>query len=331
MNIKNKLAKMSLRGENKSDIKKNLVEISAIALIIVLGLTATIVDPVFLTFGNIEIILDQTILFVVMGLGLTFVLLSGSVNLSVGGMVSLNCVLFALLSGKIGMWAVPVILILGFLEGVITGTVFTKLKIPSFIATFGMKGVFTSIAVILCGGSPIVLSVNMIRSLKVLNGAPFWGIKWQYIITAVIFAAFLFIQKRTSYGKFVVAIGDSPGAARHIGINIPMIKVISYGLSGFSAAMGSILLCSRTYAGDPTIGTSYLLLIVAVVIVGGTSLSGGAGGIVNTLLGALTIAVVRNVLQIMNVNPYYHSVVIGAIMIIAVAISLDKKRVLTVK
>jgi ribose transport system permease protein len=152
-----------------------------------------------------------------------------------------------------------------------------------------------------------------------------------YILTAIIFLIFLFIQKRTAFGKHVVGVGNSPSAMRHMGTDIGRVKLLSYGLSGLSTAIGSIVLCSRLFAGDPTVGTSYLLLIVAVVVVGGTSLTGGVGGIFNTLLGALTISVLQNVLQIMGVNIYYHPVVIGAVLIIAVAISLDKKRVLVVK
>jgi len=223
------------------------------------------------------------------------------------------------------------VLLCGFLEGIITGQINNIFRIPSFIATFGMMGIFTSIAVVLSGGESKVLGVEVMKSLRSLHLTPLPGIKVQYIITAVIFFIFLFIQKRTAFGKKVISIGDSPTAAKHIGINIEQVKQIAFGLSGLSTAIGAILLSSRLYAGDPTVGTGYLLLIVAVVIVGGTSLSGGVGGIFNTLLGALTIAVVQNVLQIMGVNIYYHSVVIGVVLIIAVAISLDQKKVLVVK
>lgn len=307
------------------------VEVSSAILILSLGIIATLTDKSFVAFTNIINIADVAILYLMLGIGLTFVLLSGSVNLAIGGMLSLNCVIFALLSKSMGLWAIPVVLASGFIEGLLTGWVFNVFKIPSFIATFGMMGIFTSIAILLSGGAPIVLSGNVIKSLHLLHEFIFPGIKFQYLIGLAIFLLFLFVQNRTAYGKYVSAIGSSPIAVYHIGINIGWVKQLSYAFSGLSSAIGAILLSSKLYAGDPTVGASYLLLIVAVVIVGGTSLSGGIGGVVNTLLGAITIAVLQNSLQIMGVNIYYHPVIIGAVMILAVAISLDREKVDVVK
>lgn len=312
-------------------VKKISVEQSSAILIICLGVVATLTDKTFIAGSNITNIIDAFILYLLLAIGITFVMVSGSDNLAVGGMLSLNSVVFAILSEKMGLWSIPLVLLIGFIEGVITGQVFKIFKIPSFIATLGMMGVFTSIAVLISGGAPKVLSMDVSRSLKFLHLTPIPGIKVQYIITAGIFLIFLFIQERTAFGKHVFATGNSPIAVKHLGINIDNIKQLSYGLSGLSTAIGAILLCSRLYAGDPTVGTSYLLLIISVVVVGGTSLSGGVGGVLNTLLGALTIAVLQNVLQIMGVNIYYHPVIIGAVLIVAVAISLDQKKVLIVK
>lgn len=310
--------------------KRISVELGAFILIAFMGFIATITDSTFLSIINLTNILDSVTLYFLLASGLTYVLLSGSVNLAVGGMLSLNCVIFAMSANKLGLWGIPTVLICGFLEGIIVGMVFNRFKIPSFIATFGMMGIYTSLAVILSGGSPIVLSSNVMKSLRVLN-MKFFGIKYQYFIVLLTLVIFLFLQKRTAFGKFIVAIGDSPEAVKHMGIDIEFVKMLCYGLSGLSTAIGSIILCSRLYSGDPTVGASYLLLIVAVVIVGGTSLAGGSGGIYNTLLGALTISVLQNALHIMGVNIYYHSIIIGIVMIIAVAISLDKEQVLVVK
>jgi ribose/xylose/arabinose/galactoside ABC-type transport system permease subunit len=327
-NIKNFFKRIVINEDNQ----KISVEASASGLILILCIIASITDISFLSGRNFLLIFDSVTLYLLMALGLTFVLLSGSVNLSVGGMLSLNCVIFVMISNTYGLWwSIPAVLICGFLEGVITGFIFKIFKIPSFIATYGMMGIYTSFAVVLSGGSPIMLDMKILRILRKLNYMVIPGIKVQYILASAVFFIFIFIQKRTSFGKFVAAIGNSPEASRHIGININWIKIISYSLSGLSTAIGSIVLCTRTFSADPTVGTPYLLLIVAVVIVGGTSLSGGTGGILNTLLGAITISVIQDVLQIMGVNIYFHSVFIGLVMIVAVAISLDKKRVLIVK
>lgn len=327
---------MEMQQMNKQNLepkrkKKISVEVSSLILVTCLGLVATFTDRTFIAWSNITNILDVTILYLILALGITFVIMSGSDNLAVGGMLSLNCVLFALLSKPLGLWSIPVVLLCGYLEGVVTNLVFGIFKIPSFIATFGMMGIFTSVAVVISGGEPKVLSVDVMKSMRFLQSTPIPGVKVQYILTAVIFLIFLFIQKRTAYGKQVVAVGNSPTAAKHMGININRVKRLSFGLSGISTAIGAVLLSSRLYAGDPTVGTSYLLLIIAVVIVGGTASSGGIGGVFNTLLGALTIAVLQNVLQIMGVNIYYHPVIIGAVLIIAVGLSLDKEKIQIVK
>ena len=307
------------------------VEAAAIGLVIVLGVIATLHSPAFLSMFNLTLILDSITLYILLALGLTFVLMSGSVNLAVGGKLALSCVLFALLSRHIGLWSIPIVAAAGFVMGWAIGLVFNILKIPSFVATFGMMGVYTSLAVVISGGSPIVLSMDVTRQLRILNRMIVPGVRVQYLIAAAVFLVFLFIQKRTSFGKFVMAVGNSQEATKHIGVNVGRMKLMCFGLSGLSIALGAILLTSRLHAGDPTVGAPYLLLMVAVVIVGGTSLTGGTGGVVNTLLGALTISVLQNVLQITSVNIYYHSVIIGAVMIIAVTLSLDKKRVLVVK
>ena len=307
------------------------MEAGAIGLILLLGIMASFSSPAFLTMFNLNLILDSVTLYLLLGLGLTFVLLSGSVNLAVGGKLALSCVVFAMLSHQIGMWAIPVVLVAGFVQGVLIGVVFNFFKIPSFIATYGMMGLYTSLAVVISGGAPIVMNMDVMRELRILNRMIIPGLRVQYVLAAAVFVLFLLIQRRTSFGKFVVAVGNSPEAVRYVGINVGMVKLMCYGLSGLTIALGAVLLNSRLHAGDPTVGVPYLLLIVAVVIVGGTSLTGGTGGIVNTLLGALTISVLQNVLQIMRVNIYYQPVIIGVVMVVAVAISLDRKRALIVK
>lgn len=322
--------KIIASSQKKGRLKLS-VELSSIILIFCLGIIATLTDDAFITGKNFINIIDAAILYILLGMGLTFVLMSGSMNLAVGGMLSINCVIFALLSEKLGLWSIPLVFLCGYIEGIVTGEVHNVLKIPSFVATFGMMGIFASLAILLSGGESLVLDVGVMKSLKFLHYNLLPGIKIQVIITALIFFIFLFIQKRTDFGKKITAIGDSPLAAKHIGIDINRTKRVAFGLSGLSTAIGSILLTSRLYAGDPTVGSIYLLLIVAVVIVGGTSLSGGVGGVFNTLLGAFTIAVMQNVLQIMGINIYYHSIVIGIVLIIAVAISLDREKILVLK
>ena len=315
--------------------KKISVTASTIMLIMFIILAMTIVNPgAFWRVRNIGIIIDRATILLMLGLGLTFVLLSSSVNLAIGGMLSLNSILVAVFSVTLGFWTIPIVLIISFLEGCVTGVVFTKFRIPSFIATFSMMGIFSSLAIIVSPtGSAMIIDRSLMRVLNVFRAEVFpgSGLKVMWLLALIIFSVFLFINKRTAFGKHVAAIGNSPEAVRYSGVNIDRVKIICYGLSGLSAGLGAIFLCSSQFTGDPTVGTPYIILIIATVIVGGTSLSGGSGGVFNTLLGALTIAVSENAMIVLGINVFYHQIMIGAIMILAVALSLDKERVLIVK
>lgn len=329
--IKTRLSDLNQNSDRGTGGKKLSVEMSSIILICLLGIIAFVTDKTFVAGSNLINMADAIVILLMIGLGVTFVIMAGADHLAIGGMLSLNCVLFALFSHKFGLWAILLVILCGLLEGLLTGIVYTSLKIPSFIATFGMMGILTSFAVLISQGAPIVINMDVLKSLNKLDYMILPGIKIQYILTLIIFLIFLFIQYRTRFGKNVIAIGGSPVAARHMGININLIKWTSFGLSGISNALGAIFLCSKLYAGDPTVGTNYLLLVLAVIVVGGTSMSGGVGGVFNTLLGATTIAILQNAMHIMGVNIYYHPVVIGVVLIIAVAISLDKEKILVVK
>ena len=315
--------------------KRISVTASAIMLVLLIILAMTIVNPgAFWKISNIGIIIDRTVILLMFGAGLTFVLLSSSVNLAVGGMLSLSSILVATLSAGFGFWTIPAVLIAGFIQGSAIGLVFTRFRIPSFIATYGMMGVFSSLAILVSPtSSAVIIDRSLMQILSVLQRViiPGTGIKTMWIFAIVIFAIFLFVDKRTAFGKHVAALGNSPEAVRYSGLSIDRIKTICYGLSGVSVGIGAIFLCSSQYTGDPTVGGPYTLMIVATVIVGGTSLTGGSGGVFNTLLGALTIAVSENAMIILGINVFYHQILIGFIMILAVAMSLDKERLLVVK
>ncbi len=303
----------------------------ALSVVIVLFVALALSNPgAFLSGYNIGTLLDYAATYFIAAIGLTFVIMIGSIDLSIGGMLSLLTVAFVLSLNYFGFWAYFITVGLGFLLGLVNGIVFTKLKIPSFIGTFGTSGVFASLALIISGGRPIGLHS---QAFSLLNPLSFeLGIvKGSHILAFILFGVFFLIQSSTPFGKYVAAIGNSERATLLSGVKVDRTKTFCYALSGLSAALASIVLVSRMLSGDPTIGTPYQLQIIATVVVGGTALTGGVGGIFNTLLGTFIITLVGNGLYVIGIDVYYQMIITGIITMVAVILTLDRAKIKIVK
>lgn len=246
--------------------KGKLLALSVVAVLF--AVLAFSSPQAFLSRYNIGTLLDYAATYFIAAIGLTFVIMIGSIDLSVGGMLSLFTVVFVLALNYFGFWAYFITIGLGFLLGMANGLVFTKLKIPSFIGTFGTSGVFASLALIVSGGRPIGLRP---QALSLLNPLTFelGPIKGSHLLAFVLFGIFFLIQNSTPFGKYVAAIGHSERATLLSGIKVDRTKIFCFALSGLSAALASIVLVSRMLSGDPTIGTPYQLQVIAAVVVGG--------------------------------------------------------------
>ena len=303
----------------------------ALSVVIVLFFALAISNPgAFLSGYNIGTLLDYAATYFIAAIGLTFVIMVGSIDLSIGGMLSLLTVIFVLTLNSFGFLAYIITISLGFLLGTINGLVFTRLKIPSFIGTFGASGVFASLALIISGGRPIGLRSQAFSLLSPLT-FEIGIIKGSHILAFILFGIFFLIQNSTPFGKYVAAIGNSERATLLSGINVDRNKIFCFALSGLSAALASIVLVSRMLSGDPTIGTPYQLQIIATVVVGGTALTGGVGGIFNTLLGTLIITLVGNGLYVIGIDVYYQMIITGIITMVAVILNLDRTKIKIVK
>lgn len=310
-------------------IKKE--KILAMSAVLILFVALSAINPTsFLSLYNIETLLDYATTYFVAAVGLTFVILIGSIDLSMGAMLSLFTVLFTMMINALGLWAYPMILIIGFAFGLLNGLIVTKLKIPSFIGTFGMAGIFQSLALIISGGAPIGISPKMLSKLTFLT-FQLGPIKGSHIVGFAMFFIFLIIQSYTTLGKYVFAIGNSEQATYLSGVRISRTKNLCFAITGLSTALAAIVLVSRMLSGDATIGAPYQLQIIATVVVGGTALSGGSGGIFNTLLGTFIIALVGNGLNVVGVNVYYQLIITGVITMAALIFTLDKTKVNIVK
>ena len=303
----------------------------ALSVVVVLFAVLVFSSPqAFLSSYNVGTLLDYAATYFIAAIGLTFVIMIGSIDLSIGGMLSLFTVVFVLTLNSLGFWAYLITIGLGFLLGMANGLIFTKLKIPSFIGTFGASGVFASLALIISGGRPIGLHP---QALSFLNPLTFelGPIKGSHLLAFVLFGIFFVIQNSTPFGKYVAAIGNSERATWLSGIKVDRTKIFCFALSGLSAALASIVLVSRMLSGDPTIGTPYQLQVSAAVVVGGTALTGGVGGIFNTLLGTLIITLVGNGLYVVGIDVYYQMIITGIITMVAVILTLDRTKIKVVK
>jgi|YelNatPaOPRAMG01_1025707.scaffolds.fasta_scaffold19296_3 ribose transport system permease protein len=306
-------------------------KILALSVVIILFAVLAISNPSsFLSSYNIGTLLDYATTYFVAAIGLTFVILIGSIDLSLGGMLSLFTVVFTLALNRFGYIAYPLVLSLGLGCGLLNGVVFTRLKIPSFIGTFGTAGLYQSLALVVSGGRPIGLNIASVHKLDVLN-FELGVLKGIHILGALLFFVFWVIQSYFPFGRYVMAVGSSERAVYLSGVKVNRVKNLAFAISGFSAACAAIVLVARMLSGDPTIGMSYQLPVIATVVVGGNALTGGIGGIFNTLLGTFVVVLVGNGLNVIGVDVYYQTIVTGIIAMIAVALTLDKSKVKIVK
>lgn len=302
-----------------------MITVAALFIII------TVANPSsFLSLYNIETLLDYATTYFITAIGLTFVILIGSIDLSIGALLSLFTVIFAMLLNVVGYWAYPAIIFMGLCAGLLNGLVYTKLKIPSFIGTFGAAGVYQSLALVLSKGLPIGLKAKSLPALSFLS-FQIGPVKVIHIAGAILFASFLLVQKYSVLGRRVYAIGNAERVAFLSGIRTDRVKNICFSLAGMTASLGAIALVLRMMSGDPTIGAPYTLQVIATVVVGGTALSGGIGGMGNTLIGTLIIVLIGNGLNVAGVNVYYQLIITGVIAMISVALTLDRTKSNVVK
>lgn len=285
---------------------------------ICLGLSLT--TPQFLTTQNWLIILTQVSINALLAFGVTFVIITGGIDLSIGSMVAVTSVVAASFAHPDTYpVAVPVLLALltGLAFGVLNGLIITKSKVPPFIVTLGTMTIGRGLALILSRGRPIS---NLSDTFNFIGGGQVLGIPMPVILLLLLFAVCTILLRKTLLGRYVYAIGGNEQAARASGISIERVKLIVYTLCGGLAALAGIVLTARIATGQPNAGAGFELDAIAAAIIGGTSTSGGSGTMTGTLLGALLIGVISNGLDLLNVSSYYQQVVMGAIIIGAVVL-----------
>lgn len=286
-----------------------------VLLLLVVGLA--IASPVFFTVSNMLNILRLGSLMVILGVGETIVVLTAGIDLSIGAVLAISSVCSAL-SIKAGV-PLPLALLVGMGVGLglglLNGLMVAVVKLPAFIATYGMLWVASGFAVMLLKGHVIYGFNDDFRFLGI--GALF-GIPMPIIIMVLVLIPAYVLTRRTTYGRSLYAVGANPEAARLSGVNKKQTLIVAYMLSGLLAAVAGLVFVARLNASEANLGSSMLLPTMAAVVIGGTSLFGGQGGVVGTLIGALIMTIVQNGMNLLGVQSEWQGVVQGALVVVAV-------------
>jgi ribose transport system permease protein len=315
----------------RSDAVQRLLAFGALILIIVVF---SLASPNFLQFDNVVGILLATTVTGVLALGVTFVIITGGIDLSIGTVMTLSAVMTAIFLTE---WHLPIPLGIvaglatGALAGLVNGVFIAKLKIPSFIATLGMLNVAKGLALVISGLKPIYFNdtpaFNQAAMGSVVS-AVVPGLDVPNIVLVFFGAAILasLVLSKTILGRYTFALGSNEEAARLSGVSVDAWKMAVYTLAGLFSGLAGVLIGARLNSAQPSLGQGYELDAIAAAVIGGTSLSGGEGTILGTVIGAFIISTLTNGLRIMSVPQEWQTVVTGGIVIIAVYLDIVRRR-----
>ncbi|KVA25163.1 sugar ABC transporter permease [Burkholderia cepacia] len=293
--------------------------------LIVVCIAMMIASPSFLSAANLENVLRQVSINAIIAVGMTCVILTGGIDLSVGSVMALSGTLAAglMVAGVNAVAALAIGIAVGLGFGFLNGLFVAFAGMPPIIVTLATMGIARGLALIYTGGYPI-------------DGLPDWvaffgsgkvfGIQAPVLIMLVVYAIAWLLLDRMPFGRYVYAIGGNEQATRLTGVRVARVKLIVYTLAGLTSALAAIVLTGRLMSGQPNAGVGFELDAIAAVVMGGTSISGGRGAILGTLVGALLLGVLNNGLNMIGVNPYVQNVIKGGIILLAIYISRERSR-----
>lgn len=302
-------------------VEKIIPFIGLILLIVVIS----IMNSAFLDLSNLLNLLRQVSINGLIAFGMTFVILTGGIDLSVGSILALSSAFTAILitSGLDPIVALIVGVLGGFLLGVFNGVLVTFGSMAPFIATLATMTIFRGLTLVVTDGNPIT-NLGDSYMFQLFGKGYFFGIPVPAVTMIIVFIILAIILQKTTFGRHTYAIGGNEVASKISGIKVNRVKILIYGISGLMSALAGAILTSRLNSAQPTAGTSYELDAIAAVVLGGTSLTGGKGRIVGTFIGLLIIGVLNNGLNLLGVSSFYQQVVKGIVILIAVLI--DRKK-----
>jgi len=320
-----------LRGLQKLNIPPI---VGPLLILVALVALVTLINPRFLSPINMGNLARQSSILIIIALGETFIIVMGSIDLSIEGVMALTSVVIGLLaenyfnSNDLGLLAVLIAVAAGTLMGFGTGIFHAKLRIPSFMASLGMMYIGLGLATWLSNGMNLPLLDPMLLSWARGNTGPIPNLTF-FGLGMFLFAFFL--ERFTRFGRYIFAIGGAEDRAKLAGIPISRYKILAFTLAGFFFGVGGVLNSARIGAGTSTAGLNYLFAAITAVVVGGTALTGGTGGVVQTFVGALIVIVISNGMVLAGVHSYVQLAVQGVIITIAVILTLDRSKLPYIK
>lgn len=311
-----------------NSIKKQFKEnqnLGTIAALIILIVFVSVLNPAFLQVNNLLNLMRQLIINGFIALGMTFVILTGGIDLSVGSTLAFTSAIFAglLQNGMATGLAILITLALGLALGLINGILITKGKLAPFIVTLATMTIFRGLTLVYMDGRPISGPKDNF-AFQFLGKGQVFGIPFQVILFLIVYIVLSTLLNKTSHGRKIFAVGGNEKASFISGIKIDKVKVLVYVISALMAVVSGLVLTSRLNSAQPTAGSAYEMDAIAAVVLGGTSMTGGSGSLTGTLIGILILGVLNNGLNLLGVSSFYQQIVKGVVILIAVLI--DRKR-----
>jgi ribose transport system permease protein len=307
-----------------------------VIVLILLCAVISYINPNFLTFGNFVRITQAAMIPLVLGLGATFIILMGSIDLSVEGVLTLSAVILSLLvlnganGNDLGLLAIPIVLLVGAGVGFANGVIHVRLKVPSFMTTLGTWFIGVGVANALLGGTAVRINEPLVRALAIERD-PLVGLPYGVWLALGCLGIAFVIQNYTRLGRYIYALGGGEELAALSGIPAARVRIMAFTLAGVFYAVGGLLAAAQLGLGNAQIGMGRLFTTVTAVVVGGTALSGGQGSVLQTLVGVLIVVVLSNGMVLMGIPPSVQIGVQGLMIIVAVALSMDRKLMKIVK
>lgn len=310
-----------------SYIKKNISILGPLIGLIIFSIFLGIMNESFLTLNNILNLLRQISVNALIAFGMTFVILTAGIDLSVGSILALGSALTAgLLSSAMDpLLAIFLGLLIGLVLGAVNGIIITKGKVAPFIATLATMTIYRGATLVYTDGRPIT-GLSDSFTFEMIGKGYVFGIPFPAILMIIMFLILYFVLNKTVFGRQAYAIGGNEEASILSGIKADRVKIWVYSLTGMLSVLAGIIITSRLNSAQPTAGASYELDAIAAVVIGGTSLAGGRGRIIGTLIGALIIGVIDNGLNLMNVSSFYQQIVKGGIILLAVLLDRSSNK-----
>jgi ribose transport system permease protein len=314
-------------NKEKGPAKKRLNKLGPLLALVVLVIFVTIMNPSFMSPTNLLNLLRQVSTNALIAFGMTFVIITGGIDLSVGSTLALSS---ALMAGMIASGLDPVLamgmgLVLGAFLGACNGVMITKGKMAPFIATLATMTIYRGLTLVYTDGNPIT-GIGDSFIFKYMGRGYLFGVPFPVVVMLLFFGVLYVLLHKMTFGRKTFALGGNEKAAFIAGIKSDRIKIAIYSISGLMAAVAGIIITSRLNSAQPTAGNAYEMDAIASVVLGGTSLSGGRGRLVGTLIGALIIGTLNNGLNLLGVSSFYQQVVKGVVIIIAVLLDRKNKK-----